>query len=63
MAQQSNPKLTDAEKIRQLALALLWRCVDCGNVYTREVESCNNPTLDYFVMQGIITKTHIQEAQ
>lgn len=54
---------SSAEKIDQLAHALLWRCGDCGNVYTRDVFSCNNIILDHMVLEGVITETHIREAQ
>ena len=59
---RSREGLSDKEKISRLAHALLWRCGDCGNVYTRDVFSCNNHTLDQMILDGIITKTHIQEA-
>ena len=52
---------TDADKLRKYILSTMWKCGDCGNVYTLHVTSCNNSILDGLIAEGTITQQYLRE--
>lgn len=44
-----------AEKaLQDIVTEILWRCGDCGNFYTIDVQACPNRILDKLAVEGLI---------
>lgn len=55
---RSKSEMRRIERMKAFAHAMkeiVWRCGDCGNIYTSNVQHCPNTVLDNLVVQKVLT--------
>jgi hypothetical protein len=54
-------KVKDKDKIPLILKSALWRCGDCNNIYSRDVDFCpNGESIDEWIVKDVITKKELE---
>jgi RNA polymerase subunit RPABC4/transcription elongation factor Spt4 len=53
--------MKEEDKISLILNSALWRCGDCGNLYSRDVEFCpNGESVDEWVVKKVIKRKDLE---